>query len=254
MIDIHSHLLPGIDDGSRSPERSVEVLQRMAENGIAAVVLTPHLTCGDMARHGADALEQRAEVFENLRAVAPAAPVLHLGFEIMLDELVPPATFGDRRFALAGSRYVLVEFPLAVAATYAGVVLERISAVGIVPVVAHPERYDACTPEVVAAWRSVGAKIQLDATTFTGPTSRGQRARALLKAGLADVLAADNHGSSRMMTTGRRYLEGCGDHAAAELLTVRNPRAIVEDRDLSPVPRAALRGAVLGIIERMLKG
>ena len=89
-------------------------------------------------------------------------------------------------------------------------VLQAISARGLVPIVAHPERYHLCTLKSVDLWRAVGAAVQVDATTVTRPTSRGELARRLLRAGLADVLAADNHGDRRTMVTGRSFLEEQG--------------------------------------------
>ena len=94
-------------------------------------------------------------------------------------------------------------------------VLANIAKAGVIPLVAHPERYNGCDPDTIAAWRDVGAKMQVDATELTRPTVRGRRARQLLAAGLADVIAADNHGNRRVVTTGVEYLteQGAGDQA-----------------------------------------
>src|SRR5439155_26267234 len=106
-----------------------------------------------------------------------------------------------------GSRTHLAEFHDTIVPQFAALVLQQTSRVGAVPIVAHPERYDACSPAVVAEWRRAGARIQVDATTLTRPHSRGRRARAILEAGLADGLAADNHGDYRSLEAGARFLE-----------------------------------------------
>lgn len=240
MIDLHSHLLPGMDDGSRSVEQSVEVLGQMAGVGIEIVALTPHLKASEIDRFGHDALEQRSEVLEVLRGSAPAVPKLEVGFEILLDQPLPQAALDDRSYALAGSRYYLVEFPLSVATGPAATALSRIAAGGAMPIVAHPERYQACTVASVRGWKDVGALMQVDATTLTRPTTRGRRARELVTAGLADIIAADNHGDGRLVATGKRYLEAHGAERAAQLLAIDNPRAVLEDRDLAPVPPVRL--------------
>nr|MBA3672020.1 capsular biosynthesis protein [Gemmatimonadaceae bacterium] len=83
MIDLHSHLLPGVDDGSPSMEASLPVLERFRDDGVETLVLTPHLTASEAGR--APHLEYR-EKFELLRTAAVKAPELRLGWEIMLDE------------------------------------------------------------------------------------------------------------------------------------------------------------------------
>jgi protein-tyrosine phosphatase len=248
VIDIHSHLLPGVDDGSRSLAQSVAVLKELAQAGITDIVVTPHLRAGDIPGKGEEAIRVRDERLAELKTAAPAEVRLHAGFEIMLDGPLPRAVLGDRRYALAGSRYYLVEFPLSVMGHLVADVLQAISAKGLVPIVAHPERYHLCTVRTVDLWRTVGAAIQLDATAITRPTSRGELARRLLRAGLADVLAADNHGDRRSLATGRRFLEEHGAADAAAWLTVENPRAVINDGRLVPVPKAKLR---VGLAERM---
>jgi protein-tyrosine phosphatase len=254
MIDLHSHLLPNLDDGSRSVEQSVQTLARFAELGVSDVVLTPHLRASEIARHGEDMISQRNEMLEILAPAAPNPPQLHLGFEIMLDQPMPPLTLGDRRYSLAGSRYYLVEFHTTVVPESATKVLELISQTGVTPLVAHPERYRACRVDVIAAWRAVGAKMQVDATTLTRPTDRGRRARQILQAGLADVLAADNHGDRRAMPTGIDYLTGAGAPDVALRLALENPLAVIEDRDLKEVAPVKLEETLMERLKRFVKG
>jgi protein-tyrosine phosphatase len=253
VIDLHSHLLPGVDDGSRSAEQSVAVLEAFAEAGVEAVVLTPHVTASDINDHGADVLEQRAEVFEGLKAAVRRSPTLHLGFEIMLDERLSDRALGDRRYALAQSRYALVEFPLSVSPDGVAERLSAIGASGVVPLVAHPERYFRCAVRDLSAWRSAGAKFQLDAITLTRANLRGHQARALLRAGLADVVAADNHGSvNRTIGTAVQFLSERGHADAARRLAAENPRAVIEDRDLIEVGAVGVGSRAGDFVRRMV--
>ena len=101
MIDLHSHLLPGVDDGSRTVEQSVGVLRRMAERGITDVCLTPHLR----AQEAANAPPARHDAaFAALRAEAPKLPRLHRGAEVMLDRPLPLGGDHMRRITLGGTR------------------------------------------------------------------------------------------------------------------------------------------------------
>jgi protein-tyrosine phosphatase len=251
MIDLHCHLLPSIDDGSRSVEQSLEVLRQFAADGVEHVVLTPHLKASRIERYGEDMVGRRATSFLALQEHAGDRPRLHLGFEILLDQPFPAIAAGDRRFALAGSRYYLVEFPLMIVDAFTTPALRQIAEAGVVPLVAHIERYAACTPDLVAAWREVGARTQVDATTLTRPTPRGGFARQLVGLGLVDVVAADNHGDSRTMRTAREYLEQHGHGEAARRLTEVNPRAVIDDSEMVDVPAAEMRDTFIRRLKRM---
>jgi protein-tyrosine phosphatase len=250
MIDLHCHLLPNLDDGSRSAEQSAAVLDHFIAAGVTGVVLTPHLAASAISARGESAVERRAEAFAELQRNAPPKIRLSLGFEIMLDQPMPVLALGDRRFALAESRYYLVEFPLSIVGQFATAALGQMTRAGVIPIVAHPERYQACSPAVVAEWRAVGARIQVDATTLTRPHLRGRRARALLELGLADVLAADNHGDHRSLRTAADYLNARGAGSSTGRLTSENPGAVLTNGDMQAVDPVALPP---GLGERIAK-
>ena len=251
MIDLHSHLLPGVDDGSRSVQQSVDVLRRMAESGVTDVCLTPHLRASTAAV-GPPGLHDAA--FASLQAAAPAAPRLHRGAEIMLDRPLPSDGATVRRVSLGGTRYVLVEFARLVTADVAAIALGRILQSGLTPLVAHPERYSCCTVEAVAHWRSLGARMQVDATTLFAQRTRGQRARQLLAHGLADILAGDNHGDDRMISGGAEFVLAQDGSEQAELLTLRNPAAVLRDAPLAPVPALPIRRSWTQRLRHLLEG
>jgi protein-tyrosine phosphatase len=231
VIDVHSHLLPGVDDGSRSFETSVDVLRRFAADGVECVVLTPHLNVSRLA----DApYERHLEILDELRRRAPASPELRLGWEIMLDEpgrdLLPP------RFSLGGSRAALVEFPLSGVPEQGGAELNRIRTSGIVPVLAHPERYWGCTVAKVHAWRRAGAVIQMDTAGLLGKGRIAKISRELLEHGLVDLFASDNHGDTRSLATARDWLLEVATPEHAHLLTRGNARRLLDGDPLATVP------------------
>lgn len=108
MIDLHSHLLPAVDDGSRSVEQSIKVLAAMAEQGVTDVCLTPHLQSG---KAEAGPPPAHATAYEALRLQAPSSPRLHRGAEVMLDRPLPRQVAMARNVTLGGTGYILVEFP-----------------------------------------------------------------------------------------------------------------------------------------------
>jgi protein-tyrosine phosphatase len=212
VIDLHSHLLPAVDDGSRSAAQSVRVMKEQVARGVTDICLTPHVRAGDLGKLPPEAHEA---AYATLQAAAPPLPRLHRGAEVMLDRPLPPDARNVRRFT---------------------------------------ERYTCCSPEAVARWRELGAKMQVDATTLLSPHSRGQRARALVSAGLADILAADNHGDDRSIGTGRQFLESQDGAEQADLLTRVNPRAILDDGPLVEVPPVDIRRSWVQKIRQLLEG
>lgn len=231
MIDIHSHLLPGVDDGSPSVAASLPVLEAFAAEGVQVVVCTPHL---EASRARAVPFAHHAAVLDALRAAAPSTVRLELGWEIMLD--VPGADLRAPELGLAGSSAVLVEFPRSGVPPNSAEELFRLRMSGVVPVLAHPERYHGATPEQVAAWRRAGAVMQLDVQALHGRGRTHMAAMALLKAGLIDIFSSDNHGDARSLGMGRRWLE---DHATpehVELLTSANARRLLAGEPILPVP------------------
>jgi len=257
MIDLHSHVLPALDDGARDLTQALYALRLLGADGITDLVCTPHLRASEVERGGEEAIARRDAVLAELRPSAPAVPRLHVGFEVLLDQPPVPEMVGDRRYALAGSRHYLVEFRLSVVAQLATRILSDMARAGVVPIVAHVERYGACSPSVVADWKTVGARIQVDATTLTRPTGRGRLARSLVEAGLVDVLAADNHGDGRTLRTAVNFLRAKGTEGPAgvegslALLTRGNAECVLKDTDMADVPAIRLEEGLLGRVRRI---
>jgi protein-tyrosine phosphatase len=249
MIDIHTHLLPGVDDGSPSPEISIPVLERFASDGVQIVVCTPHL---DASRAAHAPYERHQEILAGLRAHAVMSPELRLGWEIMLD--VPGADLRDARFGLGGSSAVLVEFPRMMVPPNASEELFRLRMSGIVPVLAHPERYWGCTTERVEEWRRVGAVIQMDVAGLFASGPQASLALAMLEQGLVDVLASDTHGDNRALRPAREWLLEVGAAEAADLLTRRNAAHLLADQPIEPVPSVERRRGMLGRLKELLLG
>lgn len=237
MIDLHTHLLPGVDDGAETVEQAVAVLAQFKKQGVSALACTPHLKASEFADAPCAELD---ELLDEVRNEAKGeTPRLVRGFEIMLD--VPNAIVHDRCLTLGGTRYILVEFGRLIPAEGSVEALKRLSEQGLIPVLAHPERYAVCSVELAEQWRAAGAILQLDATTIMGESKRADRARDLLVAGLASIIASDNHGDGRNLAASVDWLERHGGRYQAQILASDNPAAILADRDVVPVPAMRIR-------------
>jgi protein-tyrosine phosphatase len=240
VIDIHTHLLPGVDDGSPSAAHSSVVLARMAAEGVTTVVCTPHLNASQAAQAPR---AEHAALLDELRGHSPEGMRLLPGWEIMLDRFGVDLTAPS--LALGDSRARLVEFSRRGLPSGATEELLRLRTMGLIPVVAHPERYQGCTLDLLGAWREFGAVLQGDAVALLGAGPMTELARAMLSEGLIDILASDNHGDRRSLSTARLWLEEIGAGDQAEVLTDSNARCLLEGRPLMAVTPVRLQQRVL---------
>ena len=243
MIDIHTHLLPGVDDGSPNADHSSMVIERLHGEGVRGIVCTPHLN----ASRAAEApFAEHAGLLAQLRERAPAGLVLYSGFEIMLD--AGGFDVSDERLGLGGSRARLVEFPRRGLPPEATEQLLRVRSQGCVPVVAHPERYHGCTSETIATWRELGAVIQCDAMALLGAGPMMEFSRLMLAAGQVDILASDNHGDRRSLAIAAVWMTEIGAELQAGILTSENPALLLAGGPLRPVPPVSFQR---GVFERL---
>ena len=231
MIDLHTHLLPGVDDGSRTLDNSVRVLERFIVDGVHTVACTSHLNA---SQAGSAPVAAHAELRAQLQAAAPDGIRLVQGFEIMLDR--PGCDLTAAGLHLGDSRAVLVEFPRSGLPVESTSELIRLRASGLVPIIAHPERYRGMTLDMVRTWREAGVVIQGDAMVLLSSGAMTLLSRAMLEEGLFDILASDNHGDRRTLATVRLWLREFEADAQGELLTVENPRRILAGEAPVPVP------------------
>ena len=251
MIDIHTHLLPGVDDGSPSIDVSLTALRRFRDDGVTTVVCTPHLAASAADRVPHEDYQRR---FVELVSSAPGdGPALKLGYEILLD--VPGVDLTGPHLALGGSTAVLVEFPRGGVPPAAGDELHRLRMSGVVPVVAHPERYRGCTLDHLRQWRRAGAVIQTDGMMLLGSGPPAQLARAMLAEGLVDCIASDNHGDVRSILPARQWLLEIGAAEQAELLTHVNAERLLESKPVYPVaPIPRVERGMLSRLKELLLG
>src|SRR5688500_12984112 len=187
LIDLHTHPLPGVADGARSSAQAAAVLSRFARAGLTRVACTPHLRASTVRLGEVPDLTPAYErLAERCRAGEQDMPTLLRGWEIMLDDPGVELTAAELR--LGGGPAVLVELPRGEIPPGIERELARLRTSGVVPVVAHPERYAGLTPTHARRWREAGAALQGDATTLCGSGARGAVARALLADGAYDIL------------------------------------------------------------------
>jgi protein-tyrosine phosphatase len=167
FIDIHSHILPDMDDGSDSIEETMEILKTAYSEGIRTMIATPH----SYSEGSGNIVEDIDRRLEEIRKIADRPPIeIYKGCEIYYTHEVPELLSEKKLPVLAGSRYVLVEFSPVTEYIYITNALRNIMLAGYSPIVAHVERYMAVTKEIgrIEELIDMGAYIQVNAKSITG--------------------------------------------------------------------------------------
>ncbi|UCG76251.1 MAG: hypothetical protein JSV95_02805 [Gemmatimonadota bacterium] len=256
LVDLHTHFVPGVDDGARSTEEALAALGALCAQGVTRVATTPHLRA---SRAGGSRKLVVREKYEALRsAAAEALPDLglSLAYEVRLDE--PEVDLSDRSLGLS-DRHLLVEFSMLVMPAFPVETLEVATRQDWVPVLAHPERYSGIEARyrMIAAWREMGALMCLNVASLWGRYGREAEtvAHRMLADGLVDVIASDHHARPNRSESVRQAwdrLAEAGHQEAARLLLSANPGAILDGLDPAPVPAVRLGDGWSGRIKRFI--
>lgn len=265
LVDIHCHVIPGVDDGARNLGDALAALEAMHAQGVRRVIATPHFDAELVGREPryTQRLEKIDAAWELLRpAAAERLPELELkrGHEVMLD--TPRPVLAEPRLRLGGGPYVLVEFPRLFVPAGATDVLYHIRMEGYVPIVAHPERYTTGAQGnlgLVEEWRRVGARMIVNAGSLAGGFGKDAHkiAVALLRHGWVDLIGSDYHARpSRPLLLRKAYeqVAAWGGAEQARLLLSDNPARVFDDRELLEVPPLEVRAGLWGRLRRLLGG
>ena len=237
MIDIHCHILPSVDDGADSMEDALEMARMAADSGVTAIVATPHCNLpGTSGNYRSGAMTRR---FNQLRKAVREADIdldILPGAEVLCTPRIGQLIAEKKLLTLAGSRYLLVEFFFDEPLEEIDEMLRDIARQGLVPVIAHPERYEAVQqqPQAVGRWFRSGYVIQLNKGSILGRLGRRAEAAShwILDHGYAHLVASDGHTSVHRtphMSELRHCLQDRWCHTYTEVLLQDNPGRIARD-------------------------
>lgn len=236
MIDLHCHLLPGVDDGAADLDEALAMARRLRDIGFTAVCCTPHLPWSSPG-HSLAQLDAAREALAAELERAGVALALHRGAEHHVSELAERLVAGQLA-AYPGGHSFLMEFSSAGFPPQLDQLLFRLQVKGLVPVLAHVERYPEvqADPQALAALRRRGCRVTINLTSLAGAWDRAARkaARAALHAGLVDAAATDLHAAAE------------ADQVAAGLEALEQLVGAAQRRQLLLDGPAALAGPALG--------
>lgn len=235
IFDLHSHILPCIDDGSRDMEESLEMARIAADSGVRVMVATPHANQRGLYENYATG--RMGEIFHILKNKIEdnRIPLTLLpGMEIFASADIMELIRRGRLCPMAGTSLFLIEFPFDCPQRRMEYLLEEMLEEGCVPLIAHPERYYCVQdePMLLKDFREMGCLIQLNKGSVFGrfgPLSR-ETGKRILDRKLADVIGSDAHRADRRtpdMEPFRQYLiKEYGGEEAARLLE-ENPKRLL---------------------------
>lgn len=250
MVDIHCHLLPGIDDGAKSWEMTREMLRIAADDGITHIVCSPHANDEfPYDRPGYLGLLAQAQEMAGEWPQLLLGCDFHLSVDNILDALAHP-----RRYTIASTPYLLIEFSDFGIAPGILESIHRLVAAGMRPIVTHPERNATMlrSPEIVRRLFDLGCFVQVTASSLLGQWGEQAKASALhlLQQRLVHAVASDAHDTKHRpprLSAARAVVAEVAGEDVAQALVEENPRAVVEGRVMPYLPEPLL-GAQPGTV------
>ncbi len=242
FTDIHCHCLPGLDDGPATMAEALTLCRGLVEEGIAAVVATPHqLGRFDGCNEAAKVRNTTSELNRQLRKAGIRLTVLP-GGDVRVDERVCWLLKTDRILTLAdGGKYILLELPYEIFIDI-DPLLKELTTLNVRPIISHPERHNALDSQlrIVSKWLDAGAHLQITASSllgYWGPEAK-RAAWHFLNSGWATLVATDAHDIDarrpRMRAAFGHISKRLGEDLA-RLVCIENPSRVVSGQDILPI-------------------
>ena len=243
MIDVHTHILPGVDDGPRTMEESIQIVQRAAEEGVTAIVATPHVL-EDRSPMDQERVDDAFNRIKRIIAEKEIGVEVVLGAELFISPDLPARIRRNNALTIdSGNRYVLLELPAQEIQPFMEQTIFELLLQGIVPIISHPERNLAIQNDPDKLFHLVqrGVLAQLDAGSLLGKYGKKTQntAKALLSNNLIHMIASDVHSTpngSYSLSLAVKIAAGIlGRERAMEMVTVV-PEKVIRGRPIHVMP------------------
>ncbi len=192
MIDVHSHIVYGVDDGAATLEESLRMMGEASRAGIQVIVATPHF------HKGVYESDRIVDIYQRLEIKAADYNLKLLpGYEVFLNPLDPDFAGKDSKLTINGTKYLLGEFPFNAVPSYVLEAIYKLQVNGITPIIAHPERNKCFIKDLGLLQDMVyrGCLVQIDAASLLGVYGVHAKrfSKKLIKSRMAHFVASDAH-------------------------------------------------------------
>ena len=241
MIDIHAHILPGLDDGADRTRTSLQMAKLAVRSGVTDLIATPHSNQrGRFENYASKELIGRFERLHHLMQEEQIPLRLHLGMEVYASSDMAVLYREGKLLTLAGSRYLLVEFDFHDDVYYMERILQDMLDAGVTPILAHPERYRTlqALPDILVDWVRGGVHLQINKGSLFGFFGREsfRLAVTMLEHDLASFAASDAHRAHQRTPALQETYRWIADHYSerrADRLLRRNPERVLRNAPLA---------------------
>ncbi|WP_373230151.1 tyrosine-protein phosphatase [Cohnella sp.] len=255
MIDIHTHILPGLDDGAANWDETLNMARAAVSEGITTIIATPHHANGFYNNLAVEVAQHTLRINEQL--IAAGVPIAIMpGQEIRVHDDLLEAWYREELLSLAGSNYVLIEMPSSRIPREMSELIHELQIMKLKPIIAHPERNAeiAKHPERLAALVEEGALAQVTTHSLLGGFGRRieQAAWSLCKSGLIHIVSSDAHHLERRGFRMREAYDVIRERMGEqwESYFLNNARCVVEDKPFGSIP--AIEPSSEGALSRFL--
>lgn len=247
IIDLHTHILPGVDDGAQSMETALSMLEMAMDSGVGKIVLTPHCNVPEGPfNYYSEELAQKFRMFRDTVRDAELNIEILPGMEVFANSDVPKLLREKKLLTLNCSRYLLLEFGFNESVPFTFSLIDELCKMGCIPLIAHPERYPyvQTDPNIVFEWLRMGACTQINKGSIFGSfgVKAGKTAMQLLQNDMVTVVGSDAHDikyRSSNMTDAFEYIESVFSSEYANVIFFENPDRIISDKSVlqnAPMP------------------
>ncbi|MBR5013999.1 MAG: hypothetical protein IKY16_05270 [Bacteroidales bacterium] len=211
-IDIHSHILPGIDDGAKTLEESVQLVTEMAGWGFERLTCTPHIT--KKFRNTPEIIQEKFDILNNALSANGLSIDLRMSAEYRLNPETWPEILKSGQFMPIEDRYILMEFPINEPSDMGDLdpmeEFLKVISLGLTPILPHPERYFYLQHDDLLRYVDAGVKIQSNYGSLAGVygSEVSKRAQSLIDEGIVSFLATDMHNMQYIKTISSWLDEG----------------------------------------------
>lgn len=239
MIDIHSHILPGVDDGSKDMDMSIKMAKIYVENNIKKVIATPHYVDGFENSLVEDNKIILRELLNRLKEEEIDLQVF-LGNEVMMSLTILKDIEENNIATLNGSKYILIELPMSDIPLYTEDVIYKLLIKGYQPIIAHPERNRAIgeDPNLLFELIEKGVLAQLNLASIEGKygSKIAETGELLLRHDMINFVATDSHRSNMRTPNVEKslnILKNMVDEKDFNLLTYKNAESLLKNQDIT---------------------
>ncbi len=234
IIDIHCHILPGVDDGAKNEDSMEHMLCLADAEGIEAIIATPHFTLGEDEKR-VEAIKMKYDIARSAWKKRGSQKELYLGSELLWGEGVVDALEAGKALTMNGTSYVLVEFPSDVGYEYIESAVRKLQYAGYFPIIAHIERYwQLRDRKALRKLVDMGAYLQVNVSVILGNHGFWRKRRIVrwLKEGLIHFVGTDAHSSK----TRKPEMKQCVQYLEKKIGIVKTRRILEEN------PKKVLEG------------